>query len=69
MSLVLILGSLDSVFHSCNWCPSSLFHYYWSDNLSWFAGQDIAIAGETIVQRLYDGFCCLRFHYSSFLQI
>ncbi len=30
------------------------------------AGQDIAIAGETMVQRLFDGFLLWRYHFSSY---
>ena len=69
MSLDLILGLLALFLSAAIGVPVAFAIIIGVITYLGFAGQDVAIAGETIVQRLYDVFCCLRFHYLSYLQI
>ena len=59
MSLVLILGLLALFFTAAIGVPVAFAIIIGVITYLGFAGQDIAIAGETIVQRLYDGFLLL----------
>ena len=59
MSLDLILGLLALFFTAAIGVPVAFAIIIGVITYLGFAGQDIAIAGETIVQRLYDGFLLL----------
>ena len=60
MSLDLILGLLALFFTAAIGVPVAFAIIIGVITYLSFAGQDIAIAGETIVQRLYDGFFLLN---------
>ena len=56
--LRIIVRAHNFIWYSCGWDASRVCNRYRGIGLSRLAGQDLAIAGET-VQRLFDGFLLL----------